>query len=276
MITLTSPNETGVCTIAPDVGGRIESLVVRRPIGTELVDTELLITRTSPWVDSSDPFSWGCFTMVPFCGRVRNAEITVAGTNHRLEKRSGPHAMHGTVVERPWVVIKMTSTTALLGCDLGPTWPFAGMVHHEISIDDHGLSMTLSLDAHDPMPAQVGWHPWFRRPTSFSLPFGGVLERDSDGIASSRVVDFDRDERHTFDDCFVERNGPVTMRIDSVSLRLDSDCSHWTIFDRPAHGICIEPQSGPPNGVNDCPESLNCDDRLSRWFRIDWDTGPDD
>lgn len=276
MITLTSPNGTGACTIAPDVGGRIESLLVRRSIGTEFVDTELLITRNSPAVDSTDPFSWGCFTMVPFCGRIRDAEITFEGANHPLEKRSGPHAIHGTVVERPWVVLKVTSSSALLGCDLGPRWPFEGMVHHEISIDDHGLSMTLSLSAHDSMPAQVGWHPWFRRPTTHSLPFGGLLERDPDGIASSRKVAFDHEERNVFDDCFVERNGPVTMYIDSVSLSLESDCSHWTVFDRPAHGICIEPQSGPPNGVNDHPETLNGDDRLSRWFRINWDTGPDD
>lgn len=276
MITLTSPNGTGACTIAPDLGGRIESLVVHHLVGSELVDTDLLITRNSPAIDPTDPFSWGCFTMVPFCGRVRDAEITFEGTTHHLEKRFGPHAIHGTVAENPWVVLKMTASSALLGCDLGPRWPFAGMVHHEISIDDRGLSMTLSLSAHEPMPAQVGWHPWFRRPVSYSLPFGGFLERDSHGIASSRKVTFDRRERGNFDDCFVEPIGPVTMRIDEVSLSLESDCSHWTVFDRPIHGICIEPQSGPPNGVNDRPESLTPNDRLTRWFRINWDTGPDD
>lgn len=276
VITLTSPNGTGRCTIAPDVGGRIESLVVSRSIGAALVDTELLITRHSPSVDPTDPYSWGCFTMVPFCGRVREATFTFEGTKHHLEARVGPHAMHGTVVERPWVVLKMTASSALLGCELGPRWPFAGMVHHEISIDDHGLSMILSLSATEAMPAQVGWHPWFRRPVSYALPFGGLLERDRDGIATSRQVPFDRDERNVFDDCFVEATGPITMRIDNVDVSLESDCAYWTVFDRPAHGICVEPQSGPPNGINDHPEALISDDRLSRWFRITWDIGPDD
>ncbi|MGA0877775.1 MAG: aldose 1-epimerase [Ilumatobacteraceae bacterium] len=274
MITLTSPNGIGACIIDPTVGGRIESLVVGRSASSDGVDTELLVRRDSPVIDPADPFSWGCFTMVPFCGRVRNAEITFRGAHHHLERRFGPHAMHGTVVESPWIVHDLTPTSALLGRDLGPQWPFAGTVHHEITIEDRGLWMTLTLSAQEPMPAQVGWHPWFRRPTAYSLPFAAFLERDGEGIATTRRIEFSTPEYGCYDDCFVDVQGPISMRIDGVSLSLESDCSHWTVFDHKIHGICIEPQSGPPNGINESPEVLTSDGRLSRWFAINWDTDP--
>lgn len=275
MITLTSPNGNGACTLAPADGGRIESLAIRRAVGGEPIETELMVTRNSLAEAVTDQFSWGCFTMVPFCGRVRHGELVFRGNSHRLEPRLGPHAIHGTVVDRPWVVLQLTSTNALLGCDLGPRWPFAGMVHHEITIDDHGLSMTLTLSADEPMPVQVGWHPWFRRPDHYSLPFAAFLERDSDGIATVRRVALAESDRGRYDDCFVGVEGPIALRFGDIALSLESDCSHWTVFDQPAHGICIEPQSGPPNGVNDCPDVLAADDQLSRWFRINWDIGPD-
>ncbi len=32
-----------------------------------------------------------------------------------------------------------------------------------------------------------------------------------------------------------------------------SDCTHWVVFDEPIEGLCIEPQSGPPNAPNVVP-----------------------
>lgn len=177
-------------------------------------------------------------------------------------------------MDRPWIVLDSTSTRVLLACDLGPDWPFIGAVRHEMEIDDRSLKMTLAILAEEPMPAQVGWHPWFRRTDDYTLPFGALLQRDAEGIATSERVAFSDRDRGRFDDCFADADGPITIRVDDVALTLDSDCSHWTVFDQLPHGICFEPQSGPPNGINDHPERLDVDGRLTRWFSIGWDTGP--
>ena len=33
-------------------------------------------------------------------------------------------------------------------------------------------------------------------------------------------------------------------------MTIDSDCSHWVVYDETSHAICVEPQSGPPNDFN--------------------------
>jgi aldose 1-epimerase len=35
-----------------------------------------------------------------------------------------------------------------------------------------------------------------------------------------------------------------------VNIGLTSDCSHWVVFDELDHGVCVEPQSGPPDMLN--------------------------
>jgi aldose 1-epimerase len=59
------------------------------------------------------------------------------------------------------------------------------------------------------------------------------------------------------------------MRVDSVPLALSSDCSHWVLYDEPAHATCVEPQSGPPNQISDDPVTLRAGESLSRWFRVE-------
>jgi aldose 1-epimerase len=35
-----------------------------------------------------------------------------------------------------------------------------------------------------------------------------------------------------------------------LTLTIDSDCSHWVVYNEPDHAVCVEPQSGPPDAVN--------------------------
>lgn len=270
MLTVTSPDGATTCVVSSESGGRLES-ISRRPMQDDTtVATDYLVRRGDPMTSTDDPFSWGCFTMVPFCGRVRDGQLRFDAQDVRLVRRFGPHAMHGTVVDLSWNIVDHSVSSASLTCDLGPMWPFAGSLRHDITLADDGIVMVLTLTAVESMPAQLGWHPWFRRPLDYSLPFEAMLERDSDGIATSRRAPVVPEGRGSFDDCFVDRLGPIVLRYDDGDLVLTSDCSHWTIYDQRPHGICVEPQSGPPNGINDCPEVLAPGDRLSRWFAIDW------
>ncbi|MFM8382915.1 MAG: hypothetical protein ACKOA6_13115, partial [Actinomycetota bacterium] len=141
-------------------------------------------------------------------------------------------------------------------------------------LTNDGIVMVLTLTADQSMPAQLGWHPWFRRPVDYSLPFAAMLERDVDGIATAERTPVAPGNRGSFDDCFIGRRGPIVLHYDDGDLALTSDCSHWTIFDQRPHGICIEPQSGPPNGINDFPDVLSPGDELTRWFAIGWESGP--
>lgn len=254
VITLQSPNGTMTSLVYPEFGGRVGSLIVG--------GQEIFITDSS----NGDPLSWGCYPMVPYAGRVRDAILEFAGEQFPLRKNLPPHSIHGTVFDRPWNVIENSPSAVALEIDLGIEWPFAGTVQHRIHITDTGIEMQLTANAIQAMPIHVGWHPWFLKPLATSLRFDAMLQRDTTGIATPHKVP---QPATPVDDCFVNPEEPLTIKIKGVQLKLSSDCSHWVLYDMPTHATCIEPQSGAPNSVNDEPVVLSPHSTLTKKFTIE-------
>jgi aldose 1-epimerase len=51
------------------------------------------------------------------------------------------------------------------------------------------------------------------------------------------------------------------------SLRLETGCDHWLIFNERAHATCVEPQGGPPDAFNLEPaRQLAPDETVSVWY----------
>ena len=253
MIVLRSPSGDIECSVVPENGGRIGSLVV--------AGRELLVTGDS----HDDPLSWGCYPMVPYAGRVRNATLNFAGRSHALRVNMMPHSIHGTVFDRAWSVIENDATSAVLEIELGAAWPFAATVRHRIQLSNDEVLLTLNVSAIESTPIQVGWHPWFVKPVSTQLGFASMLERDATGIASEKIVD--RPEGPV-DDCFVDPVNQLTLHIKDLTVFLNSDCSHWVVYDVPAHATCVEPQSGAPNEINDRPFVLEPGGQFARTFSM--------
>lgn len=237
--------------VDPDNGGRIASLKFGR--------TEVLVTT------AINPLTWGIYPMVPYAGRVRHARLHFGGGDHALRMNSESHSLHGTVFDRRWAVTHAGPSSMTMEVDLGPNWPFAGLVTHSISVGPGSLTCALSVDASESMPVQVGWHPWFRRPTSTEISFEGMMLRDADGIATDEVVDT---PPRPVDDCFVGARDKPHVTVKDVRLEISSDCSHWVIYDSPSGDVCIEPQSGPPNGVNSHPHVIGPGERFTRTMVI--------
>jgi aldose 1-epimerase len=114
VITLKSPNGSMTVLVYPEFGGRIGSLSVG--------GQEIFVTGGA----TDDPLSWGCYPMVPYAGRVRDAILKFAGEQFPLRKNLPPHSLHGTVFDRPWSVIENSSSVVVLEIDLGAEWPFSG------------------------------------------------------------------------------------------------------------------------------------------------------
>src|SRR5512141_1347558 len=132
--------------VLPDDGGRLGSLIV--------AGRELLVTA-----HPEGPIFWGNYPMAPWAGRVDRGRFRFDGVDHQLPLGMPPHAIHGVVYDRPWDVTGDTE----LAIDLDDRWPFRGRVTERFALDADGLEVALTLDAGEPMPATVGWHPWFRR-----------------------------------------------------------------------------------------------------------------
>jgi galactose mutarotase-like enzyme len=233
----------------PAAGGRIAAL---RVDGLDVLVTE-------GW----GPIAWGCYPMVPWAGRLRDSVLRWRGEEHRLpEGLLPPHAIHGTLVEVAWDVVEAGPAGATLAADLGPPWPFGGRAVHRVLLGPAELRAELEVHATDrPMPAIVGWHPWFPRvlrdatgaavgePVAVDLAAGGMLRRGPDGIPTGEVVR--PIPPGPWDDCFIELAGaPGVHWPGALEVRISSEAPFWVVYTQREEAVCVEPQTGPPNGLN--------------------------
>jgi aldose 1-epimerase len=238
-----------VAVLDPAAGGRIAALRVD--------GRDLLVTR------GDGPLSWGCYPMAPWAGRLRDGILRWRGEEHRLPvDLLPPHAIHGTLLERRWTVVAAGPTDATLAADLGPPWPFGGHVTQRIRLDGGALHAELEVRAgRRPMPAIVGWHPWFPRvlldrtgrpvgaPVELDLAAGGMLLRGPDGIPTGEIVR--PIPAGPWDDCFIEMSAsPVVRWPNALEVTIASEAHSWVVFTEREEEICVEPQTGPPNGLN--------------------------
>jgi aldose 1-epimerase len=227
-------------TVDPGAGGRFSSLVVG---GDELLLTD----------EEAGPLWWGCYPMAPFAGRIRFGQLTFAGQEHQLVRNLPPHAIHGTVLDRRWDVLAHGADRLTLRTELGPGWPFPGRVMHEIELRPGGLEATLTLEADEPMPAWIGWHPWFRRSIdghAVELDFkpGSMYERGLDGLPTGALT---LPAPRAWDDAFVGvRDAPRLRWPGLLELEIHSTAPVWVVFDERDDVICVEPQTAPPDAVN--------------------------
>ena len=170
----------------------------------------------------------------------------------------------------PWQVDEHSATRAGLSLRLpeDERWPFGGVARQLIEVDERRLRMALTLTAGDrPMPATIGWHPWFLKPDRLDFTPSHLYPRDEQGIASLPLI---APSRGPWDDCFLS-DEPIFLRRGGQRVRLESDCNHWVVYDETDHATCVEPQSGPPDAFNlRLSKRLAPQESLSRWFLMTW------
>jgi aldose 1-epimerase len=235
---------------APERGGRLVSLTVD--------GLDLLVT---PDVDDHD---YGLFPMAPWAGRVRRGRFSFAGEDYELPANSPPHAIHGVARDHPW----RDEGRGVMSVDLAPPWPFGGRVVQRLDLATDSLTMTMEVRATDrPMPASLGWHPWWARrvargePLEVDLHAGAMYRRDDDGIAVADLVPI---PPRPWDDCFTELGDPpaVLRWPDAVTITLETACPDLVVFTEPEHAICVEPQTHPPDALNLGPAIVTPDEPL--------------
>lgn len=238
--------------------------------------SELLVT------EGLGPITWGCYPMAPFAGRIREGSFRFDGQTHVLPRTLPPHAIHGTVLDRAWTI----EDEGRINVDLGPTWPFAGRVSQHFVLGRGGLKVSMILEADEPMPASIGWHPWFRRwltgtvevparrsdPAQLQFAAESMYERGPDGLPTGRIV---APSAGPWDDCFTGVAPPPRLIWPGrLALELASTCDHWVVYTEPDHAICVEPQTGPPNAVELAPQVVLPGSPLTasmtwHWWKLD-------
>ncbi|MFF0014662.1 aldose 1-epimerase [Streptomyces sp. NPDC005374] len=238
-ITLTAGNAE--VTVQPENGGRIGGL---RIDGTELLR-------------QGDRF--GCFPMVPWCGRVRDGRFRDGATVRQMPLNSPPHAIHGTARDGAWTVAHSGSDSAVITYDLVDPWPYTGRVTQAVALTGDALTLTMSVETYDSsFLAQIGWHPWFNRtldggePVRLGFTAAWQEERGADHLPTGNRVD---PKPGPWDDCFGMPGGvDVTLTWPGrLELKVASREEWVVVYDEQEAAVCVEPQTGPPNGLNTLP-----------------------
>lgn len=244
-----------VAVIDPTTGGRLTSFTVR---GEELLATvprEVLDTHVSG--DPARDRDWyrGSFPLAPWAGTLDTGSFEFEGRTHALAVGSG--AIHGLVAERSWDVVGVpTRTSATLAVRIGPRfpggWPFDGLVQQSFRLAESSLQMRLEVHCLDGrMPVIGGFHPWFRRSLGADRPAAVSFSPGRRLIhrAGRHVTTTDLGPR-PWDDLFLDLAGsPSVSWPGGPTLTLVSSAPIWVYYERMSEGFCIEPWTGPFNGL---------------------------
>jgi aldose 1-epimerase len=244
--------------VAPEAGGRIAQIAYK--------GTDQLIDHHQA---GGAMIGWGCYPMVPWAGRVRRGGFGFAGVRRQLPLNLGNHAIHGVGFAMPWTIESHAAHRLALSLALpqDERWPFGGRAFQRIELEENRLLLQLSVEAGpQAMPATIGWHPWFRKPARLRFSPSCMYPRDGDGVA---ILPPQAPSAGPWDDCFLNSR-TVALESEGRTLTLDSDCTHWVVYDETPYATCVEPQSGPPDAFNIGPFVLAPGAALVRDFHMAW------
>ncbi|HUP84116.1 MAG TPA: hypothetical protein VM143_00490 [Acidimicrobiales bacterium] len=249
-----------------------------RVVSLSFADGLELIGRDGDAAPTS-PFHHGAFPMAPFAGRIRHGRFSFAGRTHQLPINFEDHAIHGTVCDRRWAP---AGSEHEWRCDLGAPdrWPFAGYALQRVILTDDMLRFELEVHATDqPMPATIGWHPWFRRHVggaSAIVAFDAAQQyrKDDDGIPDGTTSAPVGDE--PLDDCFTGLRSTPSITWPGVgTVEVASDTSYLVVYTTPASAVCVEPQTGPPDAPNlGLARIVEPGAPLTAWMELRWRPAP--
>lgn len=183
----------------------------------------------SYWPPAASGSSW-----IPkgVAGRLRgNAVVTERGSVS-LPVTYDSWAMHGTVLDRPARVESRIDqgdrAEVVLVSDRHPEWPWPMEVRMRWILEPDHLTTTIAVASLEgSFPVTVGWHPWFCRHVS---------------DVEARVTMNAREMLVPSGRAGIDWPG-------LVALDIESDAPWFVLYDERESCLCLEPQSGPPDGL---------------------------
>ncbi len=240
-------------SIDTSAGGRLASWV--------MAGRERLLVE--PAVGVAPALGWGCYVMAPFVGRVQRGLVDWGGRKVRLRLNGGRHSIQGAVFDSEWTVTSRTAASVSLSCPLDPNkWPFRGTVTQRIAIARGLMRFEAEIAADEPMPAAVGWHPWFRNPGGHlcvAVQSDTSLALKPDLIPTGELIPVDRrtDLRagpslagHRLDDVYAAVRSPVVVTWPDIELTVS--------FARPVGVVAVRthPQAVAVELATAWPDSI--------------------
>jgi len=247
--------------LLPELGGAISSL---RHDGRDVL-------RPTP-AGARDPLEAACFPLVPYANRIAHGRFAFDGQDYHLPLNADgqPHPLHGVGWQRAWEVGAVDLESATLhhrqAADVDWPWSYAAEQHFRLS--ERGLQVTLSVTNRDPrpMPAGLGFHPYFPASPDTRLTF----DAESVWLADAEMLPTDPAEvAHLADwsagdavqrTCLIDNayagwSGQARIDAPFGTLHLTGESTPYLhVFMLPgADFFCAEPVSDMPDAPNRTP-----------------------
>jgi aldose 1-epimerase len=236
--------------VDPARGGRLASWTID---GQELF--------VGPPNDTDSSIHWGCFVMAPWPGRLAGGRFDWRGRTIQLQRTHGRHAIHGLTWNRAWSVESAEADAATLSIELPrDSWPMGGRVHQRVAVTRAGVRLEAEIEADEPMPAALGWHPWFLRrggprlridagtlqgtagmiPTGETVPVAGRADLRGGPALDTRRLDL----------AYLGARSPAVITWPDFEVRITFEPSPAPlVVYTPPRSFCVEPLTAPPNAL---------------------------
>jgi aldose 1-epimerase len=221
--------------------------------------------------------------MLPFSGRIANGQFRVGTETIKLSPNMPPepHAIHGFGWQTAWGIEESTETSATL-TQTNPehSWPWDYIARQKFKLTNSGLHLSLSVTNHSdtPMPAGLGWHPYFNREGAYLTADTTHIWRSGDDMIPAPPVSVDTQadlrNRRRVDELHLDyafNVGAPIQTIDWQDLTLtqiaDPIFQKMIVYvPKGENFFCVEPATHAPDAVN---AQLGDDMTGLRWLKRD-------
>jgi aldose 1-epimerase len=246
----------------PAVGGSITAFRWR--------DVDLM--RPAPADPKGDALNTSCFALVPYSNRIRDGRFSFRGVDVQLQPNLPPqkHPLHGQAWRSAWQVESAGPDEAVLTFDYQPgEWPWAYQARQTAKLDSRGLDLTVAVTnrSNGPMPAGLGFHPYFPADdeTILSTLVTGVWTVDEEVMPVDHIAPTGKYElaerrinKADLDNGYDGWSGEATITWPNkgVALRIVSPgVRYFQVYSPPEGGLfCAEPVTHA-NAAPNAPES---------------------
>jgi len=254
-----------VLVLAPRHGGAIARLA--------LAGREILRRAEEYGPNAAAPLHLGEFPMAPWVNRIAGGRFTWG--QREIDVANGPsgdpQGLHGVCWQSHWSVFESGPSQAVLGMDWSAAegWPFPFRFTRRFTLTGDQLAIECSLHntGDGPMPAALGFHPYFPAAGArLAAATAGAWLTDAGGLPTMRgledvcvrMQDTLNVGEDVLDNCFVGWNG--SARIDwsthAIMMRTEPPLRYLQIYTPAGAGyFCVEPQSAMPDAFNRDPQT---------------------
>ena len=227
------------------------------------------LLRRSP-DEATDALETASFPLVPYANRIAHGRFTFDESTCQLPLNFGdhPHSLHGFGWQTGWAAVETSERHATLvhahRGDAG--WPWAYRAEQKVVLTQGSLSLLLTItnEGDRPMPAGLGFHPYFAADTGTRLQF----DAESMWLSTPDMLP----ERETAADTLGDWSQPApvlgdslidnayggwggvaqVMRSDGLRLELTGEGTDWLHVYRPPgfDFFCLEPVSHMPDAIH--------------------------